>query len=260
MSISLVDPLPAACLPLNHGRSKSPVLLDKYEPVCALPHSINCVTSPHIGARSRSGEPRDVSKRKQANRHAITHRRNPRQWCLRGGASRHTFRSRARHRAVCSMRIGSSRPRVEETAIEVCGVDAFGVFDTKAQAIRLLSPKTCRKMANANPAYASLPFLKFYESLVVHEVAHQIFRSHLAERSVSLGTHEYVAYAFQIASLPSDLRQTFLKPLNTKPLDDLSPFVDLVLLMSPEIFGALAYAHYSKPGNGCRVLREIIEA
>ena len=151
------------------------------------------------------------------------------------------------------------RVQVENDAIGVCGVDAFGAFDTKAQTIRLASTKACRAMAKTNPAYASLPFIKFYESIVVHEVAHQIFRSHIGERSVSLATHEYVAYALQITSLPPDVRQTFLKPLNTKPPADLSPFVDMVLLMSPETFGALAYAHFSEFGNGCRILTEIIE-
>ncbi len=151
------------------------------------------------------------------------------------------------------------RVHIEDDAIHVCGVDAFGAFDTKAQTIRLASSKACRAMAKTNPAYASLPFLKFYESIVVHEVAHQILRSHLGERPVSLATHEYVAYALQIASLPPDVRQTFLKPLNSKPPDDLGPFVDTVLLMSPETFGALAYAHFSKSGNGCRFLTEIIE-
>ena len=84
-------------------------------------------------------------------------------------------------------------------------------------------------MAKSNPAHASLPFLKFHESLVAHEVAHQIFRSHLGGRTVSLATHEYVAYAMQIASMPLGVRKAFLKPLNSKAPDNLEPFVDVVL-------------------------------
>lgn len=176
----------------------------------------------------------------------------------------HVIRTGAEHAielfAQCGLKaLAPIRIQIEKEAIDICGVDAFGAFDTAAQTIRLVRPEACREMAKTNPAYASLPFRKFYESLVVHEVAHQIFRSHLGGRSVSLATHEYVAYALQIASMAPEVRQAFLKPLNSKPPDDLAPFVDMVLLMSPETFGALAYAHFSKPGNGCRILTEIIE-
>lgn len=95
--------------------------------------------------------------------------------------------------------------------------------------------------------------------MVAHEVAHQIFRSHLGGRTVSLATHDYVAYAMQIASMPLGVRKAFLKPLNSKAPDNLEPFVDVVLFMPPEAYGSLAYAHFSKPGNGCRILREVIE-
>ena len=151
------------------------------------------------------------------------------------------------------------RVHVTKSPPTVCGVHAFGSFDVKAHRIRLVDAQTCRKMANANAAYASLPYREFYKSLVVHEVAHFIFRSSLDKRAVSHTTHEYVAYAIQIASMPSYVRDRFLKSFRRKPPTDLSPFVDMVYLMSPAYFGALAYDHYSAPGNGCRILREIVE-
>ena len=33
----------------------------------------------------------------------------------------------------------------------------------------------------------------------------------------------------------------------------------MIFFMSPEAYGILAYAHVSRPGNGCRILREVIE-
>ena len=151
------------------------------------------------------------------------------------------------------------RVHVTKRPPTVCGVHAFGSFDVKAHRIRLVDAQTCRKMANANAAYASLPYREFYKSLVAHEVAHFIFRSSLDERAVSHTTHEYVAYAIQIASMPSYVRDRFLKSFRRKPPTDLSPFVDMVYLMSPAYFGALAHDHFSAPGNGCRILREIVE-
>jgi uncharacterized protein DUF6639 len=104
-----------------------------------------------------------------------------------------------------------------------------------------------------------LPFADFYKSLAVHEIAHQIFRSHLKGKTVSRATHEYVAYAIQIASMPHKVRTQFLDPIRRAPSSNLNPFVDMVLLMSPTYFAAMAYDHFSAPGNGCRILQGVLQ-
>ncbi len=150
------------------------------------------------------------------------------------------------------------RVQVSKEPINVCGGDAFGSFDAERQAIRIVDTATCRKMANSNAAYASLPFSEFYQSIVVHEIAHQFFRSHLKDKKASHAAHEYVAYALQIASLPPRARNQLLNSFPDEPPEDLAPFVEMLLLMSPMYFGVLAYHHFSAPGNGCRVLQEIV--
>ena len=140
----------------------------------------------------------------------------------------------------------------------VCGVDAFASFDAEAQSIRLVNKAACRRLAVANQAYSVLPFADFYKSLVVHEIAHQIFRSHLKGKVVSRATHEYVAYAVQIVSMPQEVRSQFLKEIRRAPTSNLDPFVDMVLLMSPTYFAAMAYDHFAAPGNGCRILQGVL--
>lgn len=151
------------------------------------------------------------------------------------------------------------RVQVTKEPPHVCGVDAFGSFDANAQSIRLVNTSACRRLAIANPTYALLPFVQFYKSLAVHEIAHQMFRSHLKGKAVSHATHEYVAYAIQIASMPLKVRTQFLDAIRREPPSDLSPFVDMVLLMSPAYFAAIAYDHFSAPGNGYRIIRGVLQ-
>ena len=140
----------------------------------------------------------------------------------------------------------------------VCGVDAFASFDAQSQSIKLVNKAACHRLAISNPAYSVLPFADFYKSLVVHEIAHQIFRSHLKGKVVSRATHEYVAYAIQIVSMPQEVRTQFLERVRRGPTSNLDPFVDMVLLMSPTYFAAMAYDHFSAPGHGCRILQGVL--
>lgn len=156
------------------------------------------------------------------------------------------------------MELPRVRVQVEKEPVNVCGVDAFGSFDAERQSIRIVDATTCKKMTKLNAAYASLPFGEFYQSIVVHEIAHQFFRSHLKGKKVSYATHEYVAYAMQIASMPPQIRNQLLNSITREPTEDLDPFVDMLLLMSPVYFGVLAYDHFSAPGNGCWVLQGIV--
>ena len=151
------------------------------------------------------------------------------------------------------------RVMIEKKPLNVCGVDAFGSFDAEAQYIRLVNKQTCKKMTSVNSAYAGLSFDEFFKSLTVHEMAHVIFRHRLNGRRVSRATHEYIAYAIQIASVPTTVRAEFLNSFTREPPTDLSPFVDILLLMSPEHFGVLAYDHFSAPDNGCRILTGIVK-
>ena len=151
------------------------------------------------------------------------------------------------------------RVMIEKKPLNVCGVDAFGSFDAEAQSIRLVNKQTCKKMTSVNSAYAGLSFDEFFKSLTVHEMAHVIFRHRLNGRRVSRATHEYIAYAIKIASFPTTVRAEFLNSFTREPPTDLSPFVVILLLMSPEHFGVLADDHFSAPDNGCRILTGIVK-
>lgn len=151
------------------------------------------------------------------------------------------------------------RVAVVEDHLKVCGVDAFGSYSAESGTIELLDLKACSLKASENQAYSSLPPPEFYSSIVVHEVAHAIFRSLVRDTAHTHATHEYVAYAVQISSMRTAVRQQFLNSIQRQPATDLEPFVDIVFLLGPSKFAAMAYDHYSMPGNGCRFLEGLVD-
>lgn len=115
----------------------------------------------------------------------------------------------------------------------------------------------CREIVPRD-AYALLPRAVLCESIIVHEVAHAIFWQNLGGRKVPRSAHEYVSYVVQIQTLPSDARTEFLRPFARTPRPDLSLFSDVLLAFAPHYFAALAYDHFSDPGNGCRIINGIL--
>ena len=150
------------------------------------------------------------------------------------------------------------RVQVTRTLAPICPVAAFGCFDVNNREIRLVSIQACRRIAENIRPYALLPLGDLYESLAVHEIAHQFFQHHLKQRRVTTSAHEYVAYAMQLSSMARKVRSQFLKSFRRDAPSELSMFVDLLLYMSPAYFAALAYDHYSAPGNGCRILMGLV--
>ncbi|MBU1210153.1 MAG: hypothetical protein KJ587_02640 [Alphaproteobacteria bacterium] len=154
----------------------------------------------------------------------------------------------------------SGRIRIEVVAgaLDVCGVDVFGSYDASTETVRIVNLKRCTAMAGEVAEYRAPPVEQFYGSIVAHEAAHYVFRKLTRDHSYSHATHEYVAYAAQIDSMPPAVRKNFLKSISRPLPSDLSHFVDIVLMLAPARFGAMAYDHFSAPGNGCRMLRGLV--
>lgn len=147
---------------------------------------------------------------------------------------------------------------VADEPLKKGGLDVFGCFDAEKDTIRLLGFERCSQAAAGNRAYAALPADQFYKSIIIHEVAHKVFRSNLGKRFVARAGYEYVAYPVQITLMPETERRQFLSPIKTSAPPDLSRFADMLLLMAPEAFAAMAYEHFALPGNGCRLLEDLL--
>ncbi len=149
--------------------------------------------------------------------------------------------------------------QVHTGELKIGGLDVFGCFDAQSGVIRLLDFEGCTKAGLRHKPYRRLPPKALYRSIVVHEVAHRVFRENLGRRSLGRTAHEYVAYAVQISLMPEDVRKRFLAALRRSPPTDFSRFSEMLLLMAPATFGAMAYDHFTALEAERNVLGDIVK-
>lgn len=151
------------------------------------------------------------------------------------------------------------RVRVDPKPLEVGGSHVFASFDSRDKVIRIVDLDTFARMTITELPSPVLPLHEFYRSVIVHEMSHQILRANLKGKKVPRAAHEYVAYSIQLGSMPVEARQRYLSLFKRGPPAGLAPFVEGMLYLAPQHFGALAYDHFSAPGNRCRILRGIVQ-
>ena len=80
----------------------------------------------------------------------------------------------------------------------------------------------------------------------------------LKRPAASHAAYEYPAYALQIASLPSSVRDTFLQSIPNRASPDNLVFNDSILFFDPFFFAAHAYEHFKAADNGCAHLNGLL--
>jgi len=126
----------------------------------------------------------------------------------------------------------------------------FGLFDTKQERVLVTQEANIPSLVKDTP-YAKLPQRDFYRSLIVHEVVHGVMHQNLKRPATTHAAHEYPAYALQIESLPSSVRDTFLRSFDQSALNGQFLFNDTVLFFDPFFFAARAYHHFKASADGC---------
>ena len=142
-----------------------------------------------------------------------------------------------------------------------CGIPVVGHFDSVEFRVKVASPDQCRQLWGTEAALAKVDFDAVYGSVYVHEVVHAALwkqLDHSKHEPVSAMATEYVAYAFQILSLPEADRDNLLAAFPRFPPKDLAPFNYLALQISPLRFASNAYRHFMSVDDRCQFLRKII--
>ena len=142
-----------------------------------------------------------------------------------------------------------------------CGIPVVGHFDSVEFRVKVASPDQCRQLLRTEAALANVEFDAVYGSIFVHEVVHAALWKQLdnaKHEPVSAMATEYVAYAFQILSLPKADRDSLLSAFPRTPPKDLAPFNYFALQISPLRFASNAYSHFMSVVDRCQFLREII--
>ena len=97
-----------------------------------------------------------------------------------------------------------------------------------------------------------------YRSLVAHEVAHAIGARNFKVTQPSLQAKEYIAYVTQLATMLPELRERVLSQFPGQGFEGDWQMSTTIYLLDPMRFGAQAYRHFLKRGNGGSYLHSIL--
>jgi hypothetical protein len=135
---------------------------------------------------------------------------------------------------------------------------ALGCFDRSSGTIRLLSQDRCAERLRTDDVRRDLDAADYFQSVVVHEVAHAILMQHAGATSLRRIAHEYLAYALQIDSLAQNTRETFLKRLRERGALRIALPNEILLMMDPSIFAAMAYLHFKSSQDQCATIWSVL--
>jgi len=138
------------------------------------------------------------------------------------------------------------------------GTSILGLYDVRQQKVRITEEANLLPLISGTP-YGKLPLRDFYRSLIVHEVIHGIMHQNLKKPPVSHAVYEYAAYALQIESLPSHLRERFLQSFETRAIRLDAIFSDAILMFDPYFFAAQAYSHLNASADYCANLNALLD-
>lgn len=138
------------------------------------------------------------------------------------------------------------------------GGAVVGLFDPIKGKIFITQYENVASLVSGT-AFSELPQRDFFKSLIVHEVVHAVMHQNYKRQPGSHAAYEYPAYALQIESLPSSVRDKFMQTINIGADKHKIVFSDSVLSFDPFFFAARAYEHFRGSANGCAHLLALIE-
>lgn len=135
----------------------------------------------------------------------------------------------------------------------------FGVFHCNDDLVEVLTPEALSKAVQTSGNFKHLPVEVLFDSLITHEVSHALaFQSTLGAPRTAVEV-EYIAYAMQMQSLPTEDRNAFVEAHPVTEPVSLMGLNNIILSFSPEVFAVKAWTHYREEENGCEFIHRILK-
>jgi hypothetical protein len=152
-------------------------------------------------------------------------------------------------------------PAIEIRFVEVmpeivAGLPVLGCYVRSEQVVYALSFAQCRTRRLPHDIGVDRDF---HRALVVHEVAHRIVSANAGREPLSAVAQEYFAYVTMFATMPAAQREQVLQKIPGNGFDATVEIDMTIYLIDPIQFGAQAYRHFLKPGNGRVFLRRVLD-
>ncbi|MCA0996076.1 DUF6639 family protein [Alloyangia pacifica] len=152
-------------------------------------------------------------------------------------------------------------PLTREVTIRVVdeglGDGCVGLYHCGQDLIEILSPQRLEVQRKEQSLFSNLATQRFFDSVVVHELAHAAHDALPCPSGVCLATSEYLAYNHQIMSLSSVDREAVMASIDMDRIVQHDEVNASILFFKPDTFAARAWAHLNQREDACDYLRHI---
>jgi hypothetical protein len=151
--------------------------------------------------------------------------------------------------AAAELRLVEALPAIQG------GAAAYGCKVKAEDRIYVLNLAECRKL----PLAPDLPVdSAVHRSLVAHEVGHHVAAANFRMAEPTVVAHEYIAYVTMFATMEPNARERILAQYPGEGFESEREIGLTIYLMDPTRFGAHAYRHFMRPGNGASFVAAIL--
>jgi hypothetical protein len=153
-------------------------------------------------------------------------------------------------------------PRLEiEIVDEIDGsheISRLGQFDPFAGNITVVSWQACKEAEIAWRPFGQPMNRALYRSFIVHEVAHAVADWNFKIAEPTSIIHEYLAYIFQLASLPHDLRERILQQIDVPAFQHRDEITETYYSLNPDYFAVKSFRHFMQVKDQATLIRQLL--
>ncbi len=136
--------------------------------------------------------------------------------------------------------------------------ECFGIFHCDKRSIEILAPAAMEALREADSLFAPISAESYFDSVVVHELAHALYDGAPCPYENCRATSEYFAYSYQLMSFNDQERALIEQGLDMdRPIA--KDYINGVLaVMSPDAFAKRVWRHFNQSENQCSSLGGIL--
>ena len=147
---------------------------------------------------------------------------------------------------------------IEITTLSDVDANCFGVFHCGEGRIEILTPDGMDALMKEDSIFAPISKESFFDSVVVHELAHALYDETKCPYPHCLATSEYFAYSYQIMSFNDEDRAALEAGIDMEQRISRDYVVGILAVMSPDRFTQRVWQHFSQRDDQCAWLGGIL--
>lgn len=143
-------------------------------------------------------------------------------------------------------------------ALSTSGHDCLGLYHDGKGQIDLLTPEAFHSSHIKSDYCKEIPENVHFDSIIVHEMTHALLDQVPGAKDYDLVDQEYIAYAMQFEIIHKSVRDRFLSSIGLSAPIEPEWINEFILSVSPSVFAASSWLHFSSSERGCEFVGKII--